>query len=122
MKLIRQLFLLFIHAFLLQLPSLNPASSLDNLLESSSESTIRRSPRHRYNIRNNPHPTSLASTNSSLFRHHAQSLSTDSLSILDSAPTSGVDTNFSQRSSVSSYNQTGQLFSRPASQNLSVLS
>ena len=94
-------------------------SSLDNLLETTSESTIRQPPRHRYNLRNNRRPTpSLASTNSSLLSHHAQSLSTDSLSIPDNSPTS--DTAFSQRSSLSSYNETGHLFSRPISQNPSV--
>ena len=37
-------------------------------------------------------------------------------------PTSGIDTVFSQRSSISSYNHTGHLFSRPTSQNSSLLS
>ena len=97
-------------------------STLDNLLETTSESTIRQPPRHRYNLRINRRPTPLASTNSSLLRHHAQSLSTDSLSILDNAPSSEIDTAFSQRSSLSSYNETGHLFSRPISQNPSVLS
>ena len=98
-------------------------SSLDNLLDTSSESTIRHPLRHRYNLRNNRHPSpSLASTNSSLLRHHAQSLSSDSLSNAENTPTSGIDTVFSQRSSISSYNHTGHLFSRPTSQNSSLLS
>ena len=46
----------------------------------------------------------------------------DSLSLPDNAPTSGIDTAFSQRSSLSSYNETGRLFSRPTSQNPSVFS
>ena len=98
-------------------------SSLDNLLDTSSESTIRHPLRHRYNLRNNRRPSpSLASTNSSLLRHHAQSLSSDSLSNAENTPTSGIDTVFSQRSSISSYNHTGHLFSRPTSQNSSLLS
>ena len=98
-------------------------SSLDNLLDTSSESTIRHPLRHRYNLRNNRRPSpSLASTNSSLLRHHAQSLSSDSLSNAENTPTSGIDTVFSQRSSISSYNHTGHLFSRPTSQNSSILS
>ena len=71
-------------------------SSLDNLLDTSSESTISLPLRHRYNLGNNCCPSpSLASTNSSLLRHHAQSLSSDSLSNPDNAPTSGIDTVFS---------------------------
>ena len=98
-------------------------SSLDNLLDTSSESTIRHPLRHRYNLRNNRRPSpSLASTNSSFLRHHAQSLSSDSLSNAENTPTSGIDTVFSQRSSISSYNHTGHLFSRPTSQNSSLLS
>ena len=98
-------------------------SSLDNLLETTSESTIRQPPRHRYNLRNNRRPTpSLASTTSSLLRPHVHSLSTDSLSIPDNAPISGIDTAFFQRSPFSSYNKTGDLFFRPISQNPSVLS
>ena len=98
-------------------------SSLDNLLDTSSESTIRHPLRHRYNLRNNRRPSpSLASTNSSLLRHHAQSLSSDSLSNAENTPTSGIDTVFSQRSSISSYNHTVHLFSRPTSQNSSLLS
>ena len=98
-------------------------SSLDNLLETTSESTIRQPPRHRYNLRNTRRPTpSLASTISSLLRPKAQSLSTDSLSIPDNAPVSGIDTAFFQRSSFSSYNETGHLFPRPISQNPCVLS
>ena len=98
-------------------------SSSDNLLDTSSESTIRHPLRHRYNLCNNRRPfPSLASTNSSLLRHHAQSLSSDSLSNAENAPTSGIDTVFSQRSSISSYNHTGHLFSRPTSQNSSILS
>ena len=111
-----------------RLPPSNSASkyttsSLDNLLDPSSESTIRHPLRHRCNLRNNRRPSpSLASTNSSLLRHHAQSLSSDSLSNVENAPTSGIDTVFSQRSSISSYNHTGHLFSRPTSQNSSILS
>ena len=111
-----------------RLPPSNSASkyttsSLDNLLDTSSESTIRHPLRHRYNLRNNRRPSpSLASTNSSLLRHHAQSLSSDSLSYAENAPTSGIDTAFSQRSSISSFNHTGHLFSRPTSQNSSILS
>ena len=98
-------------------------SCLDNLLETTSEPTIRPLPRHIYNLRNNRHPTpSLASTNCSLLRRHAQSISSDSLSIPDSAPTSGVDTAFSQRPSISAYKQTGHLFSQPTSGNPSALS
>ena len=59
-------------------------SSLDNLSETSSEATIRQPPRHRYNLRNIHTSTpSLARTNSSLLRHHSQSLSTDTLSLLE---------------------------------------
>ena len=115
----------FIHVSLLPPNSASKytTSSLDNLLETTSESTIRQPPRHRYNLRNNRRPTpSLASTNSSLLRHHDQSLSTDSLSIPDNAPTCEIDTAFSQRSFISSYNETGHLFSRQISQNSSVLS
>ena len=103
--------------------SKDTTSSLDNLLDTSSESTIRHPLRHRYNLRNNRRPSpSLASTNSSLLRHHAQSLSSDSLSMAENTPTSGIDTVFSQRSSISSYYHTGHLFSRPTSQNSSLLS
>ena len=111
-----------------RLPPSNSASkyttsSLDNLLDTSSESTISHPLRNRYNLRNNRRPSpSLASTNSSLLRHHAQSLSSDSLSNPDNAPTSGIDTVFSQRSSISSYHHTGHLFSRPTSRNPSLLS
>ena len=52
----------------------------------------------------------------------AQSLSSDSLLLPDNAPPSGVDTAFSQRSSISSYYETGHLFYRPTSQNSSVFS
>ena len=100
--------------------SKDTTSSLDNLSETSSEFTFRRPPRHRYNLRYNQNP-SLASTNSSLVRHHAQYLSSDSLPSLEKIPTSVVDTAFSQLSSLSSYNQTGHLFSRPTSENPSVL-
>ena len=48
---------------------------------------------------------------SSLLRHHAQSLSSDSLSNAENTPTSGIDTAFS-----------GHLFSRQTSQNSSILS
>ena len=96
---------------------------MDNLLDTSSESTISHPLRRRYNLRNNRRPSpSLASTNSSLLRHHAQSLSSDSLLNAENAPTSGIDTAFSQRSSISSYNHTGHLFSRPTSQNSTLLS
>ena len=111
-----------------RLPPSNSASkyttsSLDNRLETSSKSIIPQPPRHRYNLRSHRRPTpSLASTNSSLLRHHAQSLSTASLSLPDNAPTSGIDTAFSQRSSLSSCNETSHLFSQPISQNPSVLS
>ena len=98
-------------------------SSLDNLLDTSSQSTISHPLRHRYNLRNNRRLSpSLASTNSSLLRHHAQSLSSDSLSHTENDPNSGIDTVFSQRSSISSYTHTGHLFSRPTSLNPSVLS
>ena len=98
-------------------------SSLDNLLDTTSESTLHHPLRHRYNLRNNRRPSpSLASTNSSLLRHHAQSLSSDSLSNAENSPTSGNDTTFSQRSSISSYNHSGHLFSRPTSQNSTILS
>ena len=111
-----------------RLPPSNSASkyttsSLDNLLDTSSESTISHPLRHRYNLRKNRRPyPSLASTNSSLLRHHAQSLSSESLSNPDNAPTSGIDTVVSQRSSISSYHHTGHLFSRPTSQNPILLS
>ena len=84
-----------------RLPPSNSASkyttsSLDTLLETISESTIRQPPRQRYNLCNNcRHTPSLASTNASLLRHHAQSLSTDSHSFPDNAPNSGIDTAFS---------------------------
>ena len=70
-----------------RLPPSNSASkyttsSLDNLLDTTSESTLHPPLRHRYILRNNRRPSpSLASTNSSLLRHHAQSLSSDSLSL-----------------------------------------
>ena len=70
-----------------RLPPSNSASkyttsSLDNLLDTTSESTLNPPLRHRYNLRNNRRPSpSLAITNSSLLRHHAQSLSSDSLSL-----------------------------------------
>ena len=103
--------------------SKNTTSSLDNLLETTSESIIRHPSRHRYHLGNNRRPTpSLASTIASLLRPKAHSLSTDSLSIPDNAPISGINTAFFQRSSFSSYNETGHLFSRPISQNPSVLS
>ena len=111
-----------------RLPPSNSASkyttsSLDNLLETTSESTNRQPLRHRYNLRSILRPTpSLASAISSLSRHHFQSLSTGSLPIPDNAPISGIDTAFFQRSSLSSYNETGHLFSQPISQNPSVLS
>ena len=111
-----------------RLPPSNSASkyttsSLDNLCDTTSESTIRHPLRHRLNLRKNRHPSpSLASTNSSLVRHHAQSISSDSLSNAENAPTSGIDTAFSQRSSISSYNETGHLFSRSTSRNPSILS
>ena len=57
-------------------------SSLDNLLDTTSESILHHPLRHRYNLHNNRRPSPfLASTNSSLLRHHAQSLSSDSLSL-----------------------------------------
>ena len=90
-----------------RLPPSNSASkyttsSLDNLLDTTSESTLNPPLRHRYNLRNNRRPSlSLASTNSSLLRHYAQSLSPDSLSNAENSPTSGIDTTFSQRSSIS---------------------
>ena len=111
-----------------RLPPSNSASkyttsSLDNLLDTTSESTLNPPLRHRYNLRNNRRPSpSLASTNSSLLRHHAQSLSSDSLSNAENSPTSGIDTTFSQRSSISSYNHSGHLFSRPTSQNSTIFS
>ena len=111
-----------------RLPPSNSASkyttsSLDNLLDTTSESTLNPPLRHRYNLRNNRRPSpSLASTNSSLLRHHAQSLSSDSLSNAENSPTSGIDTTFSQRSSISSYNHSGHLFSRPTSHNSTILS
>ena len=98
-------------------------SSLDNLLDTTSESTLNPPLRHRYNLRNNRRPSpSLASTNSSLLRHHSQSLSSDSLSNAENSPTSGIDTTSSQRSSISSYNHAGHLFSRPTSHNSTILS
>ena len=111
-----------------RLPPSNSASkyttsSLNNLLDTTSESTLNPPLRHRYNLRNNRRPSpSLASTNSSLLRHHAQSLSSDSLSNAENSPTSGIDTTFSQRSSTSSYNHSGLLFSRPTSHNSTSLS
>ena len=101
--------------------------SLDNLLDSTSESTLRRQPRHRYNLRNNslfyPSPShSHASTNSSLVRHHAHSRSSGYLSSRNNIPTAGVDVAISQRSSLSFFTHTGLLFSRPSSQNPSVIS
>ena len=111
-----------------RLPPSNSASkyttsSLDNLLDTTSESTLNPPLRHRYNLRNNRRPSpSLASTNSSLLRHHAQSLSSDSLSNAENSPTSGIDTTFSQRSSISSYNHSGHLFSRPTPHNSTILS
>ena len=39
--------------------SKHTTSSLDNLLDTSSESTIRRLPRHRHNLRYNGNPTPL---------------------------------------------------------------
>ena len=96
---------------------------MDNLLDTTSESTLHPPLRHRYTLRNNRRPSpSLASTNSSFLRHHAESLSSDSLSNAENSPTSGIDTTFSQRSSISSYNHSGQFFSRPTSQNSTILS
>ena len=47
-------------------------SSLDNLLDTSSETTIPQPLHRRYNLRSNRNfSSSLASTNSSLVRHHA---------------------------------------------------
>ena len=110
-----------------RLPPSNSASkyttsSLDNLLDTTSGSTLNPPLRHRYNLRKNRRPSPLASTNSSLLRHHAQSLSSDSLSNAENSPTSGIDTTFSQRSSISSYNHSGHLFSRPTSHNSTILS
>ena len=52
--------------------SKHTTSSLDSFLETSSESTICRTPRHTYNLRYSRNPTlSLASTNSSLVRNLA---------------------------------------------------
>ena len=69
-----------------------------------------------------PSPSpSLASTNSSLLRH-TQSRSSESFSSNNKIPASGVDVAFSQRSSLSSFGQTSHFFSRPTSQNHSVLS
>ena len=97
-------------------------SSFDNLLETSSASTIDQPPRHKYNLRNNRNLTpSLASTNTFLLRHHDRSFLTDFLSLPDNAPTSGVDTAFSQRSSISSF-ETGHLFSEQISESRSFLS
>ena len=44
------------------------------------------------------------------------------LSNAENSPTSGIDTTFSQRSSISSYNHSGHLFSGPTSHNSSILS
>ena len=106
-----------------RLPPTNSASKhttsfLDNLLETTSESTISWRPRHRYILRNDRNPTpSLPSTNSPLERQHAQSRSSDSFLSDKKFQTSGVDTVFSQRSSIFSYSRTEHLFSRPTSQN-----
>ena len=95
-------------------------SSLDNHFDTSSESSFRRLPCHCFILLYSRNPThSLA--NSSLLRHHAQSLSSDSRSSHDIIQTSGVDT-FSQRSSICSFNTTGHLFSQITSRNRSVLS
>ena len=109
-----------------RLPPSNSASKhttsslLDNFLEISSESIIRRA---GYNLRYSRNPTlSLASTNSSILGHHAQPFSSDSLSSPENIQFPDVDTAFSQRSSLSSYNQTGHLFSRRTSQSPSVFS
>ena len=97
-------------------------SSLDNLLEASSESTIGRPPRRRYNLRYNRSPTPfLASKNSSLVRHHAQPRSSDSVLAHENIQTSGLDSAFLQRSSNSSDEQSGELFLRPSSPIHSVL-
>ena len=82
----------------------------------------------RYNLRSQPQDPSdstltttqspslsLASTASNLERHHAQSLSSDILSPPRFTATSGIDTEFSQRSSLSSNSATGHLFSRSPS-------
>ena len=111
-----------------RLPPSNSASkyttsSLDNLFDTTSESTLHHPLRHRYNLRNIRRPSpSLASTNFSLLRHHAQSLSPDFLSNAENSPTSGIDTTFSQRSFISSYYHTGHLFSGPTSHNSPILS
>ena len=82
--------------------SKHTTSSLDNLLDSTSESTLRRQPRHRYNLRSNPlfspSPSpSLASTNYSLLvRNHAESRASESVSSNNNIPTSGADVVFSQ--------------------------
>ena len=101
----------------------NTTSPLDNLIETSTESNICRSPRHRYNLRYNRNPTPcLASTDSSLLRHHTQYLSSDSLLSHETIQASNVYTAFSQHSSISAFIHNGYLFSRPTSQNPSVLS
>ena len=96
-------------------PSKHTTSSLYKLLETYSVFTIRRLQRHKYNLRYNRKP-SLARTNSSLLRRHAQSLSSETLSSHEHIQTSGHDT------ALSSYNHTGHLFSRLTSQNPSVFS
>ena len=121
-KLIQQLPRSFIHVFLLQIPLLNTLLLLSITFSKP--------------LLNPPFANHLAidiisiiivvllllSQVPTLLFYDAQSLSTDSLLIPDNAPTSGIDTAFSQRSSLSSYNETGHLSSLPISQNPSVLS
>ena len=75
----------------------------------------------RYNLRSQTQPSestitttqspslSLASTASNLERHHAQSLSSDILFPPRRTATSGIETDFSQRSSLSPNSASGQL-------------
>ena len=87
---------------------------MDNLIDTSSK-TIQL-PRHRYNLRYNRNPTpSLARTNSTMLQRHAQSKFSDNLSSQENTETSGVDTAFSQRASLTSFKTTGHLFSRASS-------
>ena len=71
----------------LPLPQSNSASkhtsaSFDNFLDTSSETTIRQPLHRKNNLLSNSNPSpSLLSANSCLVRHHAQSLSSDSLSL-----------------------------------------
>ena len=114
-------------------PSTSESASSGTLFRPTRKRNQQRSaelPTHYYNLRNKPEPEpslsstlsppssislSLASTASNLVRHQAQSPSSDSTPPRIITATSGVDTEFSQRSSISPTSTTAYLFSRSPS-------